>query len=815
MNPIIIGEEKMAKVNVNKAALPTLEPLDPLGQRFLKYFNHGWGFIYAPTPKSGDRPLWQTETRYPLQPRNLWQQYLNNSVLLGLRFGKQTNYLLLDIDSSSKLHPTNSRIKYQQVLACLEDIGLCRPIPIQSSERGGLHVYYFLEEKQHSYTLACAVQQTLEAAGFKIRGGQLEIFPNSKVYSQGRPSNFNAHRLPLQPGSYLLDDCLEAYSDDIEDFLDAADWSASGQDYSALAVALTQASSKKIVKFPYHQRNAAEQWQHDLSERISEGWTGHGQTNELLKDIACYGIVFRQLSGSTLVDYIVLTASQSPGYVDWCRHQHEIEQRAREWARCCEGFYTPYASIPNRANSYKEQFGVFDENKVIDLHPNFKRQQETLERIRSIVAQLQQTETFPERTSDRANAIIAASKAQYGKGVSQTTLHKPIYLPLWHPDHQYAWDRKFAHEGKLLSSGAEEQQERRGGGAEGKDVNHGSPLPPCPPAPDLPQRRDVLAERYCPDHQEQQQSKQRVNALPESMRAILTAEKYPQLPDPWREEQEAETLASQGKEEQTAEIYTPPPYMKVLYTNELRVLPPATPKPPLNQLQKSLPNSNSSNPDSDSNSSNPNFNSSKIFTVTTDKQNQYPLFPSGPFVDNKQCLSNAQNLTTPEISDVIHKVDSAIDSNFGINSDSEYSSETEPSLAPSTPVSTQEDVGHEDSSSLPLTQPDNVAEKQTFSCEDYRLAIRLKLQASTQARHWVKVYCTTEKLSLLPQERIKLQQLVQRLLMLESPSLILRQEAQQWLAANPSALEMQERLKARNYFNGEGILDHRGFGVET
>lgn len=276
----------MAKAKANKALQPALEPLEPLGQRFIKYFHHGWGFIYAPTPKSGERPQWQTENRYPIQPRNLWQQYINPDVMLGLRFAKETNYLVIDLDSKSQLHPSNSRIKYQELLASLEEIGLCRPIPIQSSDSGGLHIYYFLEEKQHSYTLACAIKQTLEAAGFKIKGGELEIFPNCKVYSKGNPSNFNAHRLPLQTGSYILDDCLEPWSDDIEDFLNAADWSAAGQDYEALAQALIQASNKKIVKFPYRQRSAAEQWKQDLEQRICEGWTGQGQTNELLKDIA-------------------------------------------------------------------------------------------------------------------------------------------------------------------------------------------------------------------------------------------------------------------------------------------------------------------------------------------------------------------------------------------------------------------------------------------------------------------------------------------------------------------------------------------------
>ncbi|BAT56984.1 hypothetical protein NOS3756_59960 (plasmid) [Nostoc sp. NIES-3756] len=710
----------MAKAKTNKALQPTLEPLDPLGQRFIKYFHHGWGFIYAPTPKSGERPQWQTENRYPLQPRNLWQQYLNSNVLLGLRFAKETNYLVIDLDTKSPIHPSNSRINYLQLLASLEEIGLCRPIPIQSSDSGGLHIYYFLEEKQHSYTLACAIYQTLQAAGFKIKGGELEIFPNCKVYSKGGPSNFNAHRLPLQTGSYVLDDCLEPWSDDIEDFLNAADWSAAGQDYQALAQALAQASSNKIVKFPYCQRSAGDQWKHDLEQRIFEGWTRHGQTNELLKDIACYGIVFRQLSGQTLVDYIVITACQSPGYTNWCRHQHEIEQRAEEWARCCEGFYTPYPSSPQRVNSYKEQFGTVDENKIINLHPNEQRQQETIERIRSIVAQLQQTGTFPERTSDRALAIIAASKAQYGKGVSQTTLHKPIYLPLWHPDHQ-----------------------------------------------------------------EKISTKQPVNDLLASNTEILTTQHYSQIADPWLEDLQPENQIDKGIQEQSDEIYTPPPYMKVLYLSSAKALPPATSLAELNQIQQSTTSSDFSDH---------RCNSLEISNPINHKQNQYHLWASEPFNDNKQNLSTHETSDSLGISDSITTADSDVTSVCENTLQGEHTLEAEPSVSVVIPTTTQPNEGCEDS--LPaVVGVDDSPQQQTFSPDDYRQAIRLKLQATAQARHWVKLYCTIENLSLMPQERIKLEQLAIRLLMLESPSQILQQEAQEWLSSNPTLSEIAERLK--------------------
>jgi hypothetical protein len=756
----------MAKA-ANRAEKPNLEPLDPLGQRFLSHFHHGWGFIFAPTPKVGERPHWQTETRYPLQARNLWEQYLDQSVLLGLRFDKETSYSLIDLDRKSKLHPANNYLKYQELLGCLEEIGLCRPVPIQSSDSGGLHIYYFFEEKQPSFLLACAIKQTLEAADFKIKGGELEIFPNCKVYSQGRPSSFNAHRLPLQAGSYILDDSLEPWSMDISDLMDAADWSAAGQDYSALKAAISQAKFKKVIKFPYRQRSAIEQWLHDLEERISQGWTVYGQTNELLKDIACHGIVFRRLSGQALVDYIIITACQCPGYQQWCRHQHEIELRAREWARCCEGFYTPYPGTPKRLNSYKEQFGTELDNKVIYLHPNEQRQQQTLERISTIVAQLEQTGTFPEKTSDRAIAIIAASKAQYGKGVSQTTLHKPIYLSLWHPDHQ-----------------------------------------------------------------EPKETKQRVNAIPESDTEILPPLKYPQLPDPWLEELEAQTQTEPEFQTETEQIYTPPPYMKVLYMSCQMAQPSASNSPSLNQIQEQrllpescncLNSSNSSNSSnslsscdssdslnsfnsldssdssnclaSDSESCLDSLDSSKISNVLNDKQNQCLENASELFNDNKQDLSKPQIDFQSNEKDLVQGINTTDDSSEAIAHSHECVLRAKPSVPVSLPVSCHLDTGFESSPFIPTMEQCGPSNVETFTPEDYRQATRLKLQAFKEARHWVKVYCTTENLSLLPQERTKMEQLVIRLLMLQSPSLILRQEAQEWLVDNPDALEMAERLK--------------------
>ncbi|MDZ8260629.1 hypothetical protein [Nostoc sp. ChiQUE01b] len=478
-----------------------LSPNSALGQRFLHYFQHPWGFIHAPTPQTGERPAWQTETRYPLQPRNLWSLYQNPDILLGLRFGTETNYLLQDIDIGSQYHSANSLENFKAVLTVLEEIGLVRPILVQSSVSGGIHVYYFFREKLNSFSLACAVTFALRSAGMKLQGGQLELFPNAKPYGKGKPTNFNAHRLPLQDGSFLLDSTYQPCSASLEDFLDAADWSAEGQDYVALHASVAEAKNQVQRLFTRGQTsNLPRCWKQHLEERFRQGWTDFHQTNALLKDIACYGIVFRHLLGEPLVDYVVATAEAATGYHQFCRHQHEIRQRATEWARSCENFYSPYASIPNRLGTYQDLLGDRAQaaNNVVVFSPNHQRHAETLARVCSVVMALKGEGRFPASASDRARAIITASKERYGVGVSQTTLHKPDYLSLWHPLHE--------------STGEE------------TGVNS-----------------DAVAFSAC--------------QLPE---------KYPQLPDPWAGGEEEETFVGQEVQPCVSTIYTLPPYMKVV-----------------------------------------------------------------------------------------------------------------------------------------------------------------------------------------------------------------------------------------------------------
>lgn len=276
-----------------KTKQPTaLTPADPLGARFCQYFNHPWKHIYAPVPEPGQKPQWLA-SKYCLSPRNLWQRYLDPDNLIGLRFGAETRYCLLDIDKGSPNHPANNESAFKDVLNALEEIGLVRPLVFTSSSSGGLHVYYFFEEALPTFALACAVKFALEDADQRLQSGHLESFPNTKAWR----ANYNACRLPLQIGSCLLDDDLQPLTSDLAHFLDAADVAAASQDSYTLQASCTKAKKR------YDPRRMSDklkgdvaEWERDWAKTIAEGWTAPGQTNELLKVMVAYGTVFKHLS---------------------------------------------------------------------------------------------------------------------------------------------------------------------------------------------------------------------------------------------------------------------------------------------------------------------------------------------------------------------------------------------------------------------------------------------------------------------------------------------------------------------------------------
>lgn len=427
-----------------------LLPTDPVGQDFFRIFKpHLWDFLYGYITKEGSAK-WYKESRYPIEPRILWNMYKNPKKLVGLSFGEETRKIVLDIDWYSPYHPRSNEYLFKEILHTLEDIGLCRPIVIQSSSSGGIHVYYFLPYPIHSYTLAAAIAQHLSNVGFWLEDGDLEMFPNPKRWSE-TPTAFKAIRAPLQAGSFVLDRFFQALHSDIALFLEEAELTATLQDMDLLvdSLGLAQDWSERQFRRKWEtSKMSGVQYKSHLEAIMREGWTGFGQTNEILKKVATYGVIFKHLSGQALADYIEAKAQTLPNYHIFCRHTHEIDQRAKDLSKWAAGFpYLPYAESPVRDITYKEYNEIFfgrgknnnssnnsnaNSSNVIPF-PKNKYHERTMEKLSTVIGVLQQSGTYPDMTTARGKAIIAKSIEIYGEGISPNTLRKKGYREYWHP----------------------------------------------------------------------------------------------------------------------------------------------------------------------------------------------------------------------------------------------------------------------------------------------------------------------------------------------------------------------------------------------
>ena len=400
---------------------PRSEPLpaDPTGQRLCEIFGYyPWNFIRADLPDdAAAKAAWTTITTHPLRPRVLWNQWQDANQLIGVRFTHDTRYALLDLDAGGDYCTAEG---VAQIRAALETIGITRTLLVRSSWSGGLHLYIPFAELVNTFNLAVALKECLKAQGFRLKAGQLEIFPNVKAYGVETFIEYMGHRLPLQPGSgsCLLDDALNPIGDSLARFFWLWDGAANHQDMDTLRHAMKIGRDNHRKK-PKRRRHPVDSWRQDLDLEITEGWTDYGQTNHLLKTIACYGRVFEGLEGQSLIDYTLRIALTRPGYEQYCRHQHDIERKVTAWVRAVEGYYWPLGSTPSRDTSHPKN----------NLVPFNKQQSEDAQhRIRAAYVELERAETLPEQITARAKAIAQAAK------VSQQTLYK--HLSLWHPAHQ-------------------------------------------------------------------------------------------------------------------------------------------------------------------------------------------------------------------------------------------------------------------------------------------------------------------------------------------------------------------------------------------
>lgn len=399
---------------------------------FLALFPHRYDFIWADHVQPREKPTWKTESRHPLSDRVIQQ----STGLYGVRFGSQTQYCVLDIDIHSCYHPERDPFAISRIAATLEVLGLVQFIACTSSYSGGLHVYFPLSQPVSSWQLAIAVSTLLENAGFKIQSGQLEVFPNPKPYSSnGTLSLFNAHRLPLQIGSYLLNRDFQPIWSTQQQFVEH--WKTAQHQNE-----LDDQASKRILKQAkrtlFHISGKADKFISDLNAEIELGWTGSGQTNRLLGRITMREYIFHHvlaggdpLSGASLIARIIEVARSLPGYSEFCNHQHELEQRAEEWARCIENSH--YFHYGKESGKFKSKSDILEQantalHQACEQAPTWNQQQssDARDRIRNAIADLLEKESLPMNATARFKTLL-----NYKIGGGSLYRHRD----LWHPEY--------------------------------------------------------------------------------------------------------------------------------------------------------------------------------------------------------------------------------------------------------------------------------------------------------------------------------------------------------------------------------------------
>jgi hypothetical protein len=384
---------------------------------FLSLFPHRHDFLFADFPNPGESPNWQTESRFPLSDRKI----LQGGKLHGVRFGTHTDYLLLDIDFSSRYHLKQDRLAIEGIKGALEEIGLVDYVLIQSSDSGGIHLFIPISESQPSWEISLLVTLRLKAAGYLIAPGHLEIFPNPRGYSD-ELSLYNGHRLPLQQGSYLLNKDFESIFSTQEEFVKR--WKFAQQN-NTITNRQIKAQIKKLNRNSYYPSKKASDFRNDLEAVINLGWTGRGQTNELLGKIALKAYIFDGLEGTPLAMAIADTARSLPGYDEYCQHQSEIDRKSRYWARSVERDpkYYPYQEKPKGSTLLEATASKPNQNDL--------RAEDSQKRIKTAKADLIAKGELPDQITAREKAIAAF-------GISTHTLQK--YKKIWHPKYDEVID---------------------------------------------------------------------------------------------------------------------------------------------------------------------------------------------------------------------------------------------------------------------------------------------------------------------------------------------------------------------------------------
>ncbi|OKH17669.1 hypothetical protein NIES208_08420 (plasmid) [[Limnothrix rosea] IAM M-220] len=383
-----------------------------ISENFLEIFAHRWEWIYAESLTEKGKAAWKTinrrtwrfskERELPLvlTDEKLLELWKSEHQVVGVGFGKKTKYLMLDIDVDSPYHPSKGA-ELQGIKGELEDIGLISSFAVQSSNSGGIHVYYPFSEEVGSYALARTVAEHLIAAGYEVANGKLEIFPNRKALGKREDpttwAQYQRHRLPLQQGSVVLDKDYEPDSSMLSVFIRRWEFCASSQDHEALSVAMYGRKSYKNFKGT---STGLQPIKAEYENLLKNGFTAAHQTNDILIQLGRQTRILEGYGGIELRDRLIELVTELPNYGKYCQHKEDINQRCQDIARWAERRFSPAGS----KTKISEPLPLPGKN-------NEEKKQDAIQRIKQALAEvLTVEEAFKSKTSFlKAIAKIASS----------------------------------------------------------------------------------------------------------------------------------------------------------------------------------------------------------------------------------------------------------------------------------------------------------------------------------------------------------------------------------------------------------------------
>lgn len=360
-------------------------------------------FSHWSAPVIDDGRGWRTIPK-TLSEEEFLQRFGSPLSTIALRFGAETSHCVFDIDYGSSIHPRNGLEKFNELLAVLEEHGLCSPVVHRSSDSMGIHVRYFFPQKRNTYLVALALKDIVASAGFVEGNGELELFPNVKAwvnigrrYEKGQKHHdlhdYKAVRVPCQKGYELLDSLtLEPVGDNsLGELRQRALWAASNQDLQTFdeclervkAPALSEDMLWEIAAMETHDFHGSSPESYiktqsrspkvvametDYRALVERGWQAHHETNDILGSIARLTRILTPCPDGELAATVEAVVTGMPGYAQHCRHQHEISRRCKDWARCViRHGYHYYKGKPTRraAQPPKRNINLERQNKAI------------------------------------------------------------------------------------------------------------------------------------------------------------------------------------------------------------------------------------------------------------------------------------------------------------------------------------------------------------------------------------------------------------------------------------------------------------------